>query len=305
MFIPECPIAPIFHFLLKVHKGCNPLTGRPIVPECVFRPVGRPPVTAPGYLRDTKQLLAKLRVSFFLSRYSGYSLIHQEFIMLTLEHLLTTILCLTETAIYINAEPLWEPNSPPSLANLYMGWWSLIFGPDSPCHSDILFYCCYIDNPLFTVSDEFGCLGDWLSFMNDNSLNLRFTGCCNSKSIDFFDVRLRGEGNRVVSSLFRKPMAGNMFLRADSSHLKHTFSGIPVGQFLRLKRICSEEVDYRWEALNMFWHFEDRGYPKSVLDRAMGIADKTPCKNVKNKRNKLKNKNRCNKSPPHIQAPFF
>lgn len=31
MFIPDAPIMPIFHHLLKLHKGCQPLLGRPIV----------------------------------------------------------------------------------------------------------------------------------------------------------------------------------------------------------------------------------------------------------------------------------
>lgn len=70
MLIPEFPFMPIFHHLPKVHKGFSPLTGRPIVAgigslnERLGQWVDQqlqPLVTElPSYLRDTKQLLAKL-----------------------------------------------------------------------------------------------------------------------------------------------------------------------------------------------------------------------------------------------------
>lgn len=69
-FIPEHPITPIFHHLPKVHKGLNPLTGRPIVAgigslneklgEWVDSQLQPLTVELPGYLRDTKHLLSKL-----------------------------------------------------------------------------------------------------------------------------------------------------------------------------------------------------------------------------------------------------
>lgn len=120
---------PIFHHLPKIHKGLHPLTGRPIVAgigslnerlgEWVDRQL-QPLVTAlPVFLRDTKQLLLKLdgfaweknyrwvscdvsslyfsiqhhlglqAVSHFLRESGSFSLILQEFIISSLEYLLT------------------------------------------------------------------------------------------------------------------------------------------------------------------------------------------------------------------------
>lgn len=72
---------------------------------------------------------------------------------------------------------------------------------------------------------------DWLLFVNDNNLNLQFTGFMDSKSIEFLDVTPMGEEDRVVSKLYRKPSASNSLLRADSGHPRHTIKSIPVGQF--------------------------------------------------------------------------
>lgn len=61
---------PIFRHLLKIHKGLNPLTGRPIVTAIgsLNERLGQwldqlQPLVMdqPGFLRDTKQLLSKLK----------------------------------------------------------------------------------------------------------------------------------------------------------------------------------------------------------------------------------------------------
>lgn len=59
-----------------------------------------------------------------------------------------------------------------------------------------------------------------------------------SSSIEFLDVLLMADGDRIASSLYRKPCTGNTLLRADSNHLGLTIRSIPVGQFCRLKHLC-------------------------------------------------------------------
>lgn len=119
---------PVFHFLPKVHKGLNPLTGRPIVAgidslkerlgQWIEQQLQPLVVELPRFPKDTKQLLNKLQnfewkqgykwttcdfsslyssiphalglqaVSFFLSQSGRFSLALQEFIFMCLEYLL-------------------------------------------------------------------------------------------------------------------------------------------------------------------------------------------------------------------------
>lgn len=148
----------------------------------------------------------------------------------------------------------------PSLANLYLGWWerSHIFACDSPRRMDTLFYCRYIDDLLFVVSEKAGSLDEWLTYLNDNDLNLKFTGNSSFTSINYLDIHLEGKNGKVTTNIFRKPTTGNTLLRADSSHPKHTLKAIRVGEFLRLKRICSEDRDYKHKVEIMFKRFKDR-----------------------------------------------
>lgn len=53
-----------------------------------------------------------------------------------------------------------------------------------------------------------------------------------------------------------------MTLHFTSAHPKHCREGIPYGQFLRLRRICTKDTDFVRQAL-----FLDRGYPRELILR--------------------------------------
>lgn len=137
---------------------------------------------------------------------------------------------------------------------------------------DTVFFCRYIDDLLFIVSDDQADLNVWLHHLNNNNLNLKFTGHLHDISIEFLDVQLSGRNGAIVTG----PTAGNALLRANSGHLGQTIRGVPVGQFLRLKRLCSEDVDFPKEAEDMAHRFSDRGYPEKVLNRVFCVASEIP-----------------------------
>lgn len=99
-------------------------------------------------------------------------------------------------------------------------------------------------------------------------------------AIDFLDVQLSGGDGVITTRLYSKPTAGNALLRADSSHPRHTIRGVPVGQFLRLKCLCSDNLDFIREGEDMIHKFRERGYPETVLNRAFRIASEVPRNNL-------------------------
>ncbi|KAH3870360.1 hypothetical protein DPMN_033542 [Dreissena polymorpha] len=50
---------------------------------------------------------------------------------------------------------------------------------------------------------------------------------------------------RLVSELYTKPTDRHLYLHKDSSHTESTKKPIPYGLGVRLKRMCSEETDYK------------------------------------------------------------
>lgn len=166
---------------------------------------------------------------------------------------------------------------PPSLANFYLGWWErgCNFWDGNPFRSIIKFYHRYMDVLLIVCSDTMGELNRFLLCLNDNALNLQFTGQMSNEPISFLDVTLSSRDGHITSSIYRKPNSGNTLLRADSGHPNHVTHSIPVGQFLRLRRVCSEEDDFQREKEKMSERFLIRGYNMGTLRRATYITDTT------------------------------
>lgn len=131
----------------------------------------------------------------------------------------------------------------------------------------------FIDDLLFVCSNTVSNFVLFLDYLNDNCLNLQFTGQMNGKSISFLDVTLFSEEGHIQSNIYRK--SNSVFLRADSGHPHHITRGIPVGQFLRLQKLCSRDDDFKREKRSMNDRLLRRGYDENTLHRAIDIAEGT------------------------------
>ncbi|XP_077137816.1 uncharacterized protein LOC143803948 [Ranitomeya variabilis] len=91
--------------------------------------------------------------------------------------------------------------------------------------------------------------------------------------VEFLDVLVRrGPDGLLSSDAFRKVTAVNSVLHASSSHPPHVVNAVPMGQFLRIKRICSDSLDFEARAKEMKTRFLERGYSKRSIKRAYNIA---------------------------------
>ncbi|CAJ0927374.1 unnamed protein product [Ranitomeya imitator] len=90
--------------------------------------------------------------------------------------------------------------------------------------------------------------------------------------VDFLDIKLTLEGNRVSSCLYRKSTATNNLLHYSSFHPVHLKNGIPKGQFLRLHRNCSSSDDFLRLAGDLTTRFISRQYPRKIVSRGFQAA---------------------------------
>ncbi|XP_072000817.1 uncharacterized protein [Engystomops pustulosus] len=86
---------------------------------------------------------------------------------------------------------------------------------------------------------------EFISELNDNNLNIKLIPQISENTVEFLDLGLSMDENKIKTSLYRKPTATNSVLHYDSFHPRHLKKAIPYGQFLRLKRNCSDDCDYR------------------------------------------------------------
>ena len=92
----------------------------------------------------------------------------------------------------------------------------------------------------------------------------------------FLDLCLKPTSDRLLTSTHYKETDTHSFLNYTSSHPANCKNSIPYSQFLRLRRICSEENDFENKSKEMASFIRSRGYPstwKNLLNLAELIEE--------------------------------
>lgn len=138
----------------------------------------------------------------------------------------------------------------PNYANLFMGLWEdrYIFN-NNPFVKNILFFKRYIDDILMGFTGSENELKVFSDYINSIYPTLHFTVEYSQEKIHFLDLSITvNENKKLETSIYRKETDRNTILHSSSFHPDHIISNIPYGQFVRLRRICSEDDDYQIKA---------------------------------------------------------
>lgn len=133
-------------------------------------------------------------------------------------------------------------------------------------HDEIVFKCRFIDD-LFLIVDSSGIsdMNSWCNTVLKHSY-LSFTFKSHESYIDFLDLTIMLDlKNCITTKLYTKPTNKHKFLHFKSSHPKHLLKSLPYSCGLRIIRSCSDPKDRDIEMLSLFSKFEQRDYPKFVL----------------------------------------
>ncbi|XP_071988310.1 uncharacterized protein [Engystomops pustulosus] len=109
---------------------------------------------------------------------------------------------------------------------------------------------------------------DFIEELNTNTINVKLTPYISNTSVEFLDLKVLTNKEKITTSLFRKKTATNNILHYNSFHPQHLKKGIPYSQMLRLKRNCSDPQDFKTEARELTNRLRARGYPKKVISQA-------------------------------------
>ena len=75
------------------------------------------------------------------------------------------------------------------------------------------------------------------------------------------DQKVSIEGNGLCTSVHYKPTDSHSYLLYSSSYPSHVKNSIPYSQFLRRRRLCSDDSDFSLKSEEMCNFFNKRGYP--------------------------------------------
>ncbi|CAJ0958129.1 unnamed protein product [Ranitomeya imitator] len=118
----------------------------------------------------------------------------------------------------------------------------------------------YIDDVLMIWSGDETSLSKFMQDLNSNSFNLKFTYLWDKTKINFLDITLCvAKDGSIETDLYRKETSVNSLLHASSAHNYSAIKAIPVGQFLRNRRICSTEARFEEQSVTLTDRFKARG----------------------------------------------
>ena len=129
----------------------------------------------------------------------------------------------------------------------------------------------YIDDIFFIWTGSKESLNTFVSFTNDYTDNnkmksrIKFETNISENSVNFLDVKVNLNNGKITTDLYTKPTGAHLFLNATSSHPTHTIRNIPKGQFIRIRRICTEVSSYSHHCKKLIQQLINRGYKEKEL----------------------------------------
>ncbi|XP_078506462.1 uncharacterized protein LOC144765749 [Lissotriton helveticus] len=158
----------------------------------------------------------------------------------------------------------------PSLANLYVHQFEQqrVLTPTNPFHTSIRWWKRYIDDVLVVWRGTVDSVNEFHQWLNSRNQFLKFTMETNKERIAFLDLSIYVTTAGLQSELYKKPMARNSLLLYESYHPKSLRQHLPYGQFLRVRRNCSNREDFEVHARNLCGQLRDRHFPNSLIKRS-------------------------------------
>ena len=160
----------------------------------------------------------------------------------------------------------------PSHANLFVGYIeNQFFNQFNGTKPEL--YSRYIDDCIGTAtSSSREELDHFITSVNSFHPALKYTWEISETSIAFLEIKVSINGNGLSTSVRYKPTDSHSYLLHSSSHPSHVKNSIPFSQFLRLRRLCSDDSDFSNKSEEMCHFFKNRGYPDSVVNTAQHRA---------------------------------
>ena len=152
----------------------------------------------------------------------------------------------------------------PSYANLFVGYVEHQFfnqysGPKPELCGR------YIDDCIGAILSSRKEFDQCIPSVNSFHPVLKYTWEISETSLAFLNIKVSISGNVLCTSVHYKPTDSQSYLLHSSSHPSHVKNSIPYSQFLRLRRLCSDDSYFSSKSEEMCQFFEKRGYPVSVV----------------------------------------
>eukprot|EP00061_Rhincodon_typus_P002551 g17866.t1 len=156
----------------------------------------------------------------------------------------------------------------PSYACLFVGYTEhSLFQSYSGPHPQL--FLRYIDDIIGAASLSHLELEKFIDFASNFHPSLTFAWSISDSSLPFLNISVSISEDILATNIQYKPTDSHSYLDSTSSHPASCEDSIPFSQFLCLRCICSDGVNFNKGASKMTTFFLNRGFPSTVVDRAL------------------------------------
>ena len=90
------------------------------------------------------------------------------------------------------------------------------------------------------------------------------------------DILIKVRNGLLHTHLHTKPTDTHNYLHYLSAHPRHCKDNIPFSQFLRVRRLCSQDEDFRARCLELTQHLRERDDPTDIITTALQRVKQLP-----------------------------
>jgi hypothetical protein len=219
----------------------------------------------------------KTAISHFLTLRPDHSLPPVESILTIVDHILKNNYFSFEGQTYhqVTGTAMGTPMAP-TVANLFMGLLESNILETSPVTVSQDCWKRFIDDILVLWRGTEEGLLQFTTFLNSIHPTIKFTMTSSHSQISFLDILLKLRNGFITTDVYSKPTDAHAYLHFSSCHPRHCVENIPFSQFLRIRRLCSEDEEFKHQCEAMKQNFKQRGYPDTVINKSEKKAAETP-----------------------------
>ena len=151
----------------------------------------------------------------------------------------------------------------PSYANIFMDWFErnhvYTYDPQP------VLWKRYIDDIFILWTHGVSALNTFIDYLNSRLESIKFESHISDSVANFLDVSVKISNGKLSTSLYTKETDSLSYLDYSSCHPKSCKNAIPYSQFLRLRKICSDDEDFIIQSRKLALSFHKANYPDQVI----------------------------------------
>eukprot|EP00745_Piridium_sociabile_P045082 TRINITY_DN96403_c0_g1_i2.p1 TRINITY_DN96403_c0_g1~~TRINITY_DN96403_c0_g1_i2.p1 ORF type:complete len:459 (-),score=82.63 TRINITY_DN96403_c0_g1_i2:45-1421(-) len=178
----------------------------------------------------------------------------------------------------------------PTVACLFMGWLEKQMLDSSPVPVSETLWKRFIDDVFLLWMGSDDELKMFFDHINSFHPTIKFTMNSSTEKLAFLDILVYFKDGFLQTDLHTKATDSHGYLHGSSCHPHHVCRNTPYSQFLRLRRLCSDNEVFQQRCDEMEAHFRHRAYRKDDITRARERVRHTPRQETLTYKDKIKSK---------------